>query len=264
MEVRIVDPHTGAALPPGEKGEIAVKGLTLMSGYAKVEPELFLDADGFFHTQDGGHLDAEGELHWTGRLSNLIKTGGANVSPLEIEERAGRFPGVRSAHAVGVPHPTLGEAIVLCVVPTAGAAVDVPGLEAFLREALSAYKLPRAVFVLRPDEVSYTGSQKVQVEPLRELRAREALRERASRSPATLRPLTDSGRALPEARSWRTEPRERAPLELERWPPPGPLEGRRAPRPARQSAPQPNGSRRAARRLGHRARTGPLARRPGR
>jgi fatty-acyl-CoA synthase len=167
-ELRIVDPHTGAVLPPGEKGEIAVKGLTLMSGYAKVEPELYLDADGFFHTQDGGHLDAAGELHWTGRLSNLIKTGGANVSPLEIEERAGRFPGVRSAHAVGVPHPTLGEAIVLCVVPTEGAPVDVAGLGAFLREALSAYKLPRAVFVLRPDEVIYTGSQKVQVDPLRE------------------------------------------------------------------------------------------------
>ena len=167
-QVRIVDPHTGALLAAGEKGEIAVRGLTLMSGYAKVEPELYLDADGFYHTQDGGLLDARGELHWTGRLSNLIKTGGANVSPMEIEERAGRFAGVRSAHAVGVPHPTLGEAIVLCVVPTEGAAVDVPRLEVFLREALSAYKLPRAVFVLGPGEVAYTGSQKVQLEPLRE------------------------------------------------------------------------------------------------
>jgi acyl-CoA synthetase (AMP-forming)/AMP-acid ligase II len=167
-EVRIVDPHTGAALARGEKGEIAVKGLTLMTGYAKVEPELFLDADGFFHTQDGGFFDEAGDLHWTGRLSNLIKTGGANVSPLEIEERAGRFPGVRSAHALGVPHPTLGDAIVLLVLPTEGATLDLAGLQAHLREGLSAYKLPRAVFVLRPDEVSYTGSQKVQLEPLRE------------------------------------------------------------------------------------------------
>jgi acyl-CoA synthetase (AMP-forming)/AMP-acid ligase II len=140
-----------------------------MAGYAKVEPELYLDADGFFHTQDGGSLDRAGDLHWTGRLSNLIKTGGANVSPLEIEEHAGRFPGVRSAHAVGVPHPTLGDAIVLCVVPTGGVEPDLAGLEAHLEEALSAYKQPRAVFVLRPDEVSYTGSQKVQLEPLREL-----------------------------------------------------------------------------------------------
>jgi fatty-acyl-CoA synthase len=169
MTVRIVDPHGGGVMSAGEKGEIALKGLTLMAGYAKVEPELFLDADGFFHTQDGGTLDEAGILRWTGRLSNLIKTGGANVSPLELEERAGRFPGVRSAHALGIPHPTLGEAIVLCVVPTADAKVDVAGLESFLREGLSAYKLPRATFVLRPDEVSYTGSQKVQVEPLREL-----------------------------------------------------------------------------------------------
>jgi len=168
MEVRIVDPHTGAPLAQGEKGEIAVRGLTLMAGYAKVEPELFLDADGFFHTQDGGFLDAAGDLHWTGRLSNLIKTGGANVSPLEIEERAGRCPGVRSAHAVGVPHPTLGDAIVLLVLPTEGAALDLARLDAHLREGLSAYKIPRASFVLDPDEVTFTGSQKVQLEPLRE------------------------------------------------------------------------------------------------
>jgi acyl-CoA synthetase (AMP-forming)/AMP-acid ligase II len=70
---------------------------------------------------------------------------------------------------VGVPHPTLGDAIVLCVVPTGGVEPDLAGLEAHLKEALSAYKQPRAVFVLRPDEVSYTGSQKVQLEPLREL-----------------------------------------------------------------------------------------------
>jgi len=57
-------------------------------------------------------------------------------------------------------------------VPTPQSSIDVRGLEAFLREALSAYKLPRAVFVLRPEEVSYTGSQKVQVEPLRELALR--------------------------------------------------------------------------------------------
>ena len=179
-EVRIVDPHTGVPLETGERGEIAVKGLTRMTGYAKVEPELTLDAEGFFHTQDGGYLDAAGDLHWTGRLSNLIKTGGANVSPLELEERAGRFPGVRSAHAVGVPHPTLGDAIVLLVLPTEGSTLDVRGLEAHLREGLSAYKLPRAVFVLRPDEVHYTGSQKVQTEPLRALALAKLAQERVT------------------------------------------------------------------------------------
>ena len=58
MELRIVDPTTGAPLPPASHGEIAVKGLTLMRGYYKVAPEHVFDADGFFHTQDGGSLDA--------------------------------------------------------------------------------------------------------------------------------------------------------------------------------------------------------------
>jgi long-subunit acyl-CoA synthetase (AMP-forming) len=72
--LRIVDPESGAPVASGEEGEIAVKGLTFMRGYYKVEPELYLDDQGFFRTQDGGHLDAEGYLHWSGRLSNLIKT----------------------------------------------------------------------------------------------------------------------------------------------------------------------------------------------
>jgi fatty-acyl-CoA synthase len=178
-EVRIVDPHTGAVLAAGEKGEIAVRGLTLMSGYAKVEPELFLDADGFFHTQDGGYLDEAGDLHWTGRLSNLIKTGGANVSPLEIETALASHPDVKLAVAVGVGHPTLGEVVVLCAVPVAGRTVDEAAIRAFLRQRLAAYKVPRRVLAFRADQVSYTGNQKVQVEPLRKLAVERLAAERA-------------------------------------------------------------------------------------
>jgi len=153
----------------GERGEIALKGPTLMAGYAKVPPEHVFDAEGWFRTQDEGYIDLDGRLHWKGRLSNLIKTGGANVAPLEIEAALAEVPGIKAAHAVGVPHPTLGEAVVLCVIPTESAREPVEGdtLCAMLRERLSAYKVPRAVFVLSGDEVAYTGSQKVQVEALR-------------------------------------------------------------------------------------------------
>jgi acyl-CoA synthetase (AMP-forming)/AMP-acid ligase II len=168
MEYRIVDPETGAPLPPGTPGEIAVRGVTLMRGYAKVSPELVFDADGWFRTQDAGSLDADGNLHWTGRLSNLVKTGGANVSPLEIEEALARFDGLRAALAVGVPHPTLGEALVLCAVAAEGAAPSEDAVRGFLRERLAAYKVPRRVLFFRPDELSYTGNQKIQVGPLRE------------------------------------------------------------------------------------------------
>jgi fatty-acyl-CoA synthase len=168
MRIRIVDPVSGVEQPTGTPGEIAVKGVTLMRGYYKVAPELCVDEDGWFRTQDAGSLDAEGLLHWTGRLSNLIKTGGANVSPLEIDEVVVSHPAVKLGAAVGVPHPTLGEIVVLCVVPAEGAKVDEVELRAWLRERLAAYKVPRRVLVFRPDEVTFTANQKVQVQPLRD------------------------------------------------------------------------------------------------
>ena len=169
MSLRILDTETGAPVAAGEKGEIAVRGVTFMRGYYKVEPENYLDDSGYFRTQDGGYLDDSGHLHWTGRLSNLIKTGGANVSPLEIERALQSYPGLKVAAAVGVPHPTLGEVIVLCAAATPGAEFDEEGIRGWLRERLSAFKIPRLVLVFDESELSYTGNQKLQVGPLRDL-----------------------------------------------------------------------------------------------
>jgi len=166
MVFRIVDPETGAAVPEGGEGEIAVKGVTLMRGYYKVLPENYLDADGFFRTQDGGSIDADGLLHWSGRLGHLIKTGGANVSPVEIEQTLAAHPAVKIGIPVGIGHPTLGEVVVLCVVPTAGATPDPEEIRAFLRSRLAVYKVPRKVLLFDADEIVYTGSRKVQLEPL--------------------------------------------------------------------------------------------------
>ena len=166
--LRIVDPETGAPLPAGQEGEIAVKGVTFMRGYQKVLPENYLDDDGYFRTQDGGSLDEEGYLHWSGRLSNLIKTGGANVSPVEIEQALADHPGLKVGIPVGIGHPTLGEVVVLCAVCADDATPDEPEIRAFLRSKLAAYKVPRRVLFFRPEELSYTGNQKIQVDPLRE------------------------------------------------------------------------------------------------
>jgi fatty-acyl-CoA synthase len=179
MSIRIVDPASGAPLPPGVEGEIVVKGVTLMRGYYKVAPEQVFDADGYFHTGDAGSLDSQGALHWTGRLSNLIKTGGANVSPVEIQELLEGHPGLRLGIPVGIEHPTLGEVVVLCAVPIEGAVQDEEALRGWLRERLAAYKVPRRVLYFRADELSYTGNQKVQVEPLRAAALRRLREEKA-------------------------------------------------------------------------------------
>jgi len=166
--LRIVDPESGRLLDAGEEGEIALKGPTLMRGYYKVLPEHVFDADGFFRSQDGGSLDDEGRLHWTGRLSNLIKTGGANVSPVEIQELLEGHPQLKIGVPVGIGHPTLGEVLVLCVVPLEGEVPEEASLRAWLRERLAAYKVPRRVLFFGSDELSYTANQKVRIDPLRE------------------------------------------------------------------------------------------------
>jgi len=176
MNVRIVDTQTGIVLGAGEEGEIAVKGLTLMRGYYKVEPEATFDADGYFHTQDGGHLDDDGYLHWQGRLSNIIKTGGANVSPLEIEETLASYPNMRTAVPFGVPHPNLGEAIVLCAVAMQGETLLADEILSFLAEKLATYKLPRKILLFTESDLQFTGTQKIQTAKLVE-RAMARLRD---------------------------------------------------------------------------------------
>lgn len=161
VQIRIVDPSTGEACACGEEGEIAVRAETMMVRYQKVDPEDYLDPDGFFRTGDSGFLDEDGYLHWTGRLSSLIKTGGANVSPLEIERAMAGYPGVKLSRAVGVPHQALGEVVVLCVVPGAGATIEEHSVRAFLRARLASYKIPKRVLLFDEGALAFTGTQKI-------------------------------------------------------------------------------------------------------
>ena len=168
MEIRIVDPHTGRVQPVGTPGEIEVRGITLMRGYNKVDPDSLFGADGFFATNDGGWIDTDGHLHWTGRLGDLIKTGGANVSPQEIERVLDRWPALHTARAVGVPHPTLGEIVIVCAVRAPGATPDEADVRAFMKEHLSAYKLPRRTLFFEEGELELTANEKIRLEPLRQ------------------------------------------------------------------------------------------------
>jgi acyl-CoA synthetase (AMP-forming)/AMP-acid ligase II len=170
--MRIIDPATGDALGVGQSGEIVVKGPTLMKGYVKAAPEDCFDADGFFVTGDAGFVDERGRLHWTGRTNDLIKTGGANVSPVEIEETLLRHPGLKAALAVGVPHPTLGEMVVVCAVAHDGHTVDEDDVRAFLRGRLASYKIPRRVVFVADGDLTLTGTAKIRTDELRVLASR--------------------------------------------------------------------------------------------
>ena len=169
--VKVVDPLSGRLLQRGEVGEIAVKGPTLMLGYLRVAVEETFDEEGFFRTGDSGFVDEQGRLHWQGRLNDIIKTGGANVSPLEIDAVLADCPGVKIAATVGVPHDTLGEIVVACVV-TDGSALEEGDVRAFVSKRLSSYKVPRRVLFLEAADVEVTGSNKVKKGALRELAAR--------------------------------------------------------------------------------------------
>lgn len=167
MEVKIVEPETRRPLPCGETGEIHVKGPTLMEGYYKVPRATTFDSEGFFKTGDLGYFDDAGYLHFATRLKDVIKTAGVNVAAVEVEEALVRHPAVKSAHVVGVPHPTRGENVAAFVVlqPDARAAAD--ELRAFCKDSLASYKVPRYLFVVHDHEVPRTGSGKVEKAALR-------------------------------------------------------------------------------------------------
>lgn len=172
VTLKITDPLTAALVPRGEAGEISVKGPTLMLGYIGTPLDETLDSEGFFPTGDGGYLDDAGRLYWQGRLTDIIKTGGANVSPREVDEALIAHSGVKVAQTVGVPHQTLGEVVVSCVVPHDEVRIDTEQLLAFLRQRLASYKVPRHVLFFGEDEVAVTGNAKIKAAALRELAAK--------------------------------------------------------------------------------------------
>ena len=179
---KIVDPTSGAVVPLGERGEIAVKGPTLMLGYLGQPLDETLDDEGFLRTGDGGYLDADGRLYWEGRLSDVIKTGGANVSPVEVDLVLSRMPGIKVGQTVGVPHDTLGELVVACIVPNEGAVLDEQGVRGFVKASLASYKVPRRVLFFSESDLSQTGNAKIKTADLRKLVLERLERETTSGS----------------------------------------------------------------------------------
>lgn len=143
--VRIVDAR-GRAVPAGATGEVVVSGPQLMSGYAG-RPEATRTAlrRGWLHTGDVGHLDAEGYLHLTDRLTDVIVSGGENVYSAVVERALCAHPAVVEAAVIGIPDPRWGETVHATVVLRPGAAVPADELIGFCRERLGGVARPRSV-----------------------------------------------------------------------------------------------------------------------
>jgi HIP---CoA ligase len=145
-ELKIAGPG-GAEVPPGELGEVAIRGFNVMAGYLD-DPQATkaaIDADGWLHTGDLGLVDERGYLKVTGRLKDMYIVGGFNAYPAEIEDLLLGHQDIARAAVVGVPDGRLGEVGVAFVVPRAGAALAGPDVIAWARERMSNYKVPRHV-----------------------------------------------------------------------------------------------------------------------
>jgi fatty-acyl-CoA synthase len=170
MEIRIVERQTRRPLPPGEVGEILVRGL-LTPGYYKDDGNnaAAFDADGFLVTGDLGLVGEDGYLRFRGRIKEMVKSGGINVAPLEVEEVLLGHPAVEQAYVVGLPDPRREEIVAAVVVLRDGHDVEPEALRIFCKAALAAYKVPQEFCRFRRDELPVTDTGKVQKVRLAEM-----------------------------------------------------------------------------------------------
>ncbi|MDO9437535.1 AMP-binding protein [Hydrogenophaga sp.] len=163
VTIRICHMESGEALAAGEVGEIRVQG-PLVKEYFK-DPEKTaesFDEHGFYRTGDLGVLDADGRLCYKGRLKEMVKSGGINIAPAEVEEVLMRHPAVRVAYVIGVPHPTLDEALVAIIVPQPGETPSDEALKAFCVREMAAYKVPNRFHLTTEAQLPLTTTGKVQ------------------------------------------------------------------------------------------------------
>ncbi|MET8369628.1 long-chain fatty acid--CoA ligase [Micromonospora profundi] len=165
-DVRITD-GTGAVVPTGVVGEIEIAGPNVFPGYHGL-PEATAEAftsDGWFRSGDLGHLDDDGYLYISGRLKDMIISGGENIYPAELEHLLGEIDGVTSAAVIGVQDDRWGEVPWAILTVRDGVSLDTDAVRAALDGRIARYKLPKNVVIV--DELPRTASGKVRKADLR-------------------------------------------------------------------------------------------------
>ena len=165
LEVRIVNPETNTDVPVDMRGEVLVRGYSLLEGYYR-DPEKTaqaLDAAGWYHTGDIGSLDEHGTIMFHGRFKDMLKVGGENVAAAEIEALLGRHPAVKLAQVVGIPDEKYVEVPAAFVELKPGEHTTEAQLIAYCRKEISSFKVPRVVRFVTEWPMSTSKIQKFQL-----------------------------------------------------------------------------------------------------
>jgi len=155
-------------LPDGEIGELIVRGPGILQGYYR-KPDATakaIDADGWLHTGDMGLIRADGHLRFMGRYKDMLKIGGENVDPLEIEAYLASHPAIGAAAVVGLADARLSEVAVAFIRVEGNQSITAEEVAEHCRGKIASYKIPRHVIFV--EEFPMTGSGKVQKAKLRE------------------------------------------------------------------------------------------------
>jgi fatty-acyl-CoA synthase len=166
--LKIIDPQTHQIVPVGERGELCVRGFSLMQGYYHMPEKTAetIDSEGWMHTGDLATMNAQGYLNIVGRLKDMVIRGGENLFPVEIEELLSRHPKVAEIQVVGVPDAFFGEELLAVVRTRAGEQLTEQDLRDYCQGRISHQKIPR--YFQFVESYPLTASGKVQKFVLRE------------------------------------------------------------------------------------------------
>ncbi len=147
VEHKAVDPLTLEEVPIGETGELWLRGYSLMLGLHKRERADTFTPDGWYRTGDGGHFDEDGHWYFTGRMGDLIKSAGMNITPRDVELVLEAMPEVTMAFVTGVPAGERGEDVAAAIALRPGETLDEEEVKKRVKEEIASYKVPRHVAV---------------------------------------------------------------------------------------------------------------------
>ncbi len=173
LELKVVDPATGAVVERGAAGELCTRGYSVMVGYFGDEEATrrAIDAARWMHTGDLATMDADGYVNIVGRIKDMIIRGGENIYPREIEEFLHTHPAVSEAQVIGVPSVKYGEEVMAWVRVRPGAELTEVDLTAFCKSQIASYKVPRHFKIVEAFPMTVTG--KVQKFRMREMAIEE-------------------------------------------------------------------------------------------